>query len=183
MMAGFDSSLPKHLVLAIKEKRLSSCLLELQAWAAQGDPVARIALAHAFFYGGHGVERNFEQAKHWLERIDAEDDLRGYAAYRLGIIYYKGLSVASDHVKAFRSFRSAALRGNHKSLLMVAAMQKEGDGTLKKRRTAKMIFWTCAKDRSLSIPMRTLALLWLIPLIKRWAPTQITGSGSLLDRP
>lgn len=167
-MAGFDSSLPKHLALAIKEKRLSSCLLEVQAWASQGDSSACIALAHAFFYGGHGVDRNFEQARYWLERIDVEDDLRGYAAYRLGIIYYKGLSVAQDHAKAFRNFRRAALRGNRRSLVMVAAMMKEGDGTLKKSRTANVIFWSCARDKNLSIPMRAMAFLWTIPLIKRW---------------
>jgi TPR repeat protein len=154
-----SGSLPRYLMEAIKNNSLSKHLLEVQAWAAKGDVAACIALAHAYFYGGHGVDKNFVEARYWLERIAQEDDRTGFAPHRLGIIYYKGLDVQEDHHRAFKYFRRAALRGNTKSKMMVAAMQLDGDGTLKKPRSARATFYCCAKDQHLGMLTRSVLVL------------------------
>lgn len=148
-------SLPRYLIEAIKSNSLSKHLLEVQAWAAKGDVAACIALAHAYFYGGHGVDKNFVEARYWLEKIGQEDDPTGFAPHRLGIIYYKGLGVLEDHHRAFKYFRRAALRGNTKSKMMVSSMQRDGDGTLKKPRAARTSFYYCSKDKKLGMLTRS----------------------------
>lgn len=149
-----SASLPQYLIEAIKNKTLSNCLLEVQAWAAKGDTAACVALAHAYFYGGHGLKKNYVEAKHWLERINEAEDPNGLASYLLGIIHYKGLVGAPDHIKGFKCFRRAALLGNTRSRIAVAAMQRNGVGTIRKPRTSKINFYRCSRDRELSLPMR-----------------------------
>lgn len=171
-MMNSRGQLSKALRESLKEKKFSSCIQELHGLATHNDVAALIAMAHIYFYGGGGVKKDYSVALIWLNKIKLKDDITGHAAHCLGIIYYKGLSVSSSHRQAFKYFRSAALHGNRISLLMVAAMQKEGDGTLKKLRTSKIIFSSSFRDKKLSISMRIFALLWVCPLMKRWASWQ-----------
>jgi TPR repeat protein len=147
-------SLPGRLVELIDSRQLSRCLLEVQAWAAKGDSAACIALAHAYYYGGYGVDQNFNEAKRWLEKIDRSEDCIGFAPHLLGVIHYKGLTETADHRKAYRYFRQAALLGNMKARIMVAFMQRDGDGTLKKPYSARSNFYRCSRDPSLSVTNR-----------------------------
>lgn len=171
-----NNQLSGLLLKAFKDKKYSVCLQELRTLAAYGDISAFIALAHIYFYGGDGVRRDYAAAMHWLDQINLENEPTGYAAHRLGIIYYKGLSVETDHYRAFKYFRKSALQGNRLSLLMVAAMLKEGDGTPAKIRTSKIIFWSCARDKKINGFMRLFSFLWVLPFAKRWI---ISKSGSL----
>ncbi len=143
----------------VESRQLAHCLLEVQAWAAKGDSAACVALAHAYYYGGHGLDRNFNEAKRWLEKIDGSEDCTGFAPHLLGVIHYKGLVGTADHRKAYRYFRQAALLGNLKARTMVAFMQRDGDGTLKKPHSARLHFYRCSKDTSLSLLHRLLCAL------------------------
>jgi TPR repeat protein len=142
------------LVELIRNKKLANCLLEVQAWAAKGDSFACLTLAHAYYNGGHGVDINFKEAKRWLERIDKSQDLNGYSEYLLGVIHVKGLADVQDNRKAYVHFRRATLRGSVKSRIAIAAMQRQGIGTLKKPRSAKIHFYRCSKASDLPVLQR-----------------------------
>ena len=141
-----ETSLPRRIAELIRDKDLAYSLVDLQAWAAKGDAAAFIALAHAFFYGGLGVDKNFTEAKRWLERIDKANDHEGWASHRLGIIFYKGLTGPQDRRAAYKFFRRATLRGNAKSRLALAVMQKQGTGTLKKLKSSRANFYRCSRS-------------------------------------
>lgn len=157
-----DAPLPEPLLTAFKAKRYGQCLEGLEKLAKQGSAPAAVALAHVFFYGGGTVDRDYVSARQWLELVLQDHKQLTYASHRLGVIYYHGLGVSQNHQAAYRFFRQAALQGDPKSLLMVAAMQREGDGVQKKQRSAKTILACCVRDRRLALWERGLALLWLI---------------------
>ena len=140
-----EVSLPLRIAELIRDKNLAHSLVDLQAWAAKGDPVAFIALAHAFFYGGLGVDKNFTEAKRWLDRIDKANDYDGWASHRLAIIFYKGLIGPPDKQAAYKLFRRASLRGNARSRLALAVMQHQGTGTLKRRKSSRINFYRCSR--------------------------------------
>jgi TPR repeat protein len=142
-----DWARTRDLLEAMKAGRVSHLLLETQAEAAKGDAAAMVALSSAYLSGKHGLQRNYVEARRWLEKIDTGEDPLGYAPHNLGIIYYKGLGVAVDHRKAFGYFRRAALLGRTTSKIAVAAMLGDGKGTLGKPVAAKTLFRHCAKDR------------------------------------
>ena len=141
-----ETSLPLRIAELIRDKNLAYSLIDLQALAAKGDGAASIALAHAFFYGGLGVDKNYTEAKRWLERIDKVDDHEGWASHRLGIIFYKGMTGPRDRRAAYKFFRRATLRGNAKSRLVLAVMQQQGTGTLKKVKSSRANFYRCSRS-------------------------------------
>lgn len=147
-------SVPLILKDAIEKGTLEKVLLEVQVLASKGDNAAKLALAHAYFYGGHGVEKNYSQARNWLESIDEYDQFGGLVPHLLGKIAYQGLMGPKDARLAFKYFRRAALLGYTKSRIMVAVMQRIGDGTIRKPKAAKYNFFVCSRDRSLSFPKR-----------------------------
>lgn len=144
----------RKLLEAMKAGRVSHLLLEIQAEAAKGDSAAMVALSAAYLSGKHGLQRNYVEARRWLEKIDPDEDPVGYAPHYLGMIYYKGLGVPVDRCKAFVYFRRAALLGNRRSKWVVATMSSQGNGTLRKPVAAKTIYRHCAKDRSTNPFMR-----------------------------
>jgi TPR repeat protein len=150
----------RKLLEAMKENRLSNQLLQLQAWAAKGEAAAIVALSSAYFSGKHGLRRDYVEARNWLEKIDPDEDPTGYGPHTLGLIYYKGLGVATDHRKAFAYLRRSALLGNRRSKWIVATMLSDGNGTSKKPAAAKIIYRHCAKDRRTN-PLMRLYLLFL----------------------
>jgi TPR repeat protein len=154
-----DAAGTKKLLEAMRANQLSCLLLEIQAEAAKGDSAAMIALSAAYLSGKQGLQRNYVEARRWLERINPADDPLGYAPHHLGIIYYKGLAVAVDRSKAFTYFRRAALLGNRKSKWVVATMLSDGRWTLKKRHAAKTIYRHCAKDKRTNPLLRLYFLL------------------------
>ena len=141
-----EASLPLKIAELIREKNLAHSLVDLQAWAAKGDPAAFIALAHAFFYGGLGVDKNFTEAKRWLDKIDQTNDHDGWASHRLAIIAYKGLTGPPNKQTAYKLFRRASLRGNAKSRLALAVMQHQGTGTPKRPRSSRVNFYRCSRS-------------------------------------
>jgi TPR repeat protein len=142
-----DLAATRRLVDAFKANKIPQFLLEIQAEAAKGDSIATIILAQAYFSGKHGLQRDYVQAKHWLEKIDPREDTTGYGPHALGVIHYKGLGVAVDRRKAFAYFRRAALLGGRRDRWIVATMLSDGRWTLKKPHAAKTIYRHCAKDR------------------------------------
>jgi TPR repeat protein len=150
----------RKLLEAMKAGRVSHLLLEIQAEAAKGDSAAMVALSAAYLSGKHGLQRNYVEARRWLERIDPDEDPVGYAPHYLGMIYYKGLGIAVDRSKAFTYFRRAALLGNRKSKWVVATMLSDGRWTLKKRHAAKTIYRHCAKDKRTNPLLRL--YFWLL---------------------
>lgn len=149
----------RRLLDAFKANKMSHLLLEIQAEAAKGDSGAMVALSSAYLSGKHGLQRNYVEARRWLEKIDPNEDPTGYAPHELGIIYYKGLAVAVDRRKAFAYFRRAALLGNRRSKWVVATMLSDGRWTLKKRHSAKIIYRHCAKDNRTNPLLRLYFLL------------------------
>jgi TPR repeat protein len=145
-------------------KQYAKCLPGLEALAEQRDLEAAIMAGHICFFGGGGVRKDYSKARRWLEVVN-DDGYLPYAAYQLGIIYYKGLGLASDHRAAYRLFRRGGLRGHAKSLVMVGWMQRDGDGVLRKRRSGKAILFHCTRDKRLSIPMRALSFTVALGLI------------------
>lgn len=130
--------------------------------AEQGNCSALMALSHIFFHGGGGVRKDYRAALGWLDKINPEDDITGYASYLLGVIYYKGLGIATRRRIAFKYFRFAALNGDQKSLFMVAVMQRSGNETLKKTRAAKIIFGSIFRNTKSGIAIRILAFRWFL---------------------
>jgi TPR repeat protein len=155
-----DAAGTKRLLEAMKANRLSYLLLEIQAEGAKGDSAAMVALSSAYLSGKHGLQKDYVEAKHWLEKIDPGEDPIGYAPHYLGMIYYKGLGVHVDRRKAFVHFRRAALLGNRRSKWVVATMLSQGNGTSRKPVAAKTINRHCAKDRSTNPFMRL--YLWFL---------------------
>ena len=145
-----------------REKRYRDCLNDMKQLARRGDAAAAIAMSHIYFYGGGGVKRDYGEARRWLELVYQDDKSINYAAYRLGVIYYKGLAVRPNRELAYTYFRSSAIRGDAKGLLMVAAMRKGGDAVPIKRRTAQTIFRHSRCNKKLSFFDRALAALWML---------------------
>lgn len=135
----------RKLLEAMKAGRVSHLLLEIQAEAAKGDSAAMVALSAEYLSGKHGLQRNYVEARRWLEKIDPDEDPVGYAPHYL---------VPVDRRKAFVYFRRAALLGNRRSKWAVATMSSQGNGTLRKPVAAKTIYRHCAKDRSTNPFMR-----------------------------
>lgn len=160
MRISSNNQLSQSLLEAIKRKKFSSCIQELNNLAEQGNCSALIALSHIFFHGGGGIRKDYKAALGWLNKIKPEDDVTGYAAYRLGIIYYKGLGLVPRRRLAFKYFRNAALHGSHMGLFMVAVMQKRGNETLKKTHASKIIFGSIFRNRKLGFVIRMLAFRW-----------------------
>jgi hypothetical protein len=132
----------------------------LHLQADEGSIEAATALAHIYFYGGDGIQKNYETARHWLEVVN-RDGYVPYAIYRLGNIYYEGLGIKPDFKIAYRLFRKIAVKGHPRGLLMVAGMQKKGYGVLKKPRSARVIFSHCLCDKRLNFAERAFALFWM----------------------
>lgn len=151
------------LIYAMRSGELASYADELRARASQGDNAAPIALGYIYFRGGGDVRKDYGEALLWFKKIKLKDDLTGFVASHLATIYYKGLGVAKNHRIAARYLRSAALRGHGKSRVLFAALQKKGDGTLKKPRSAATILRASVFDSKLSVMTRLLAFVWLYP--------------------
>ena len=149
----------RRLLDAFKANKMSHLLLEIQAEAAKGDSGAMVALSSAYLSGKHGLQRNYVEARRWLEKIDPSEDITGYGPHALGVIHYKGLGVAVDRHKAFAYFRRAALLGRRKDKWIVAMMLSDGRWTLKKRHAAKIIYRHCAKDKRTNPLLRLYFLL------------------------
>lgn len=155
--------IPKPLAEAIQKKKFSSCVEDLRALAEGGSPGAFIALGHIFFRGGDGIPKDYKEALYWLSKVKHEYDVTGFVEFHIGMIYDRGFGVSIDRRIAFKYFRSAALHGNRHALLMVAAMQRNGEGTFRKSRTAETIFRYCVCNKKSSIFMRFYALVSLSP--------------------
>lgn len=166
-MTSSAQALPDDIFEKFQKKEYAHCIERLEILAGEGSTPAAIALAHIFFYGGGGVSKSYKKARRWLELIHQDDRSAKYATYRLGIIYYKGLGIQPNHLVAYKFFRRGAIQDDPKSLLMAAAMQKEGDGVMKKPRSARVIFTHCARDKRLNVADRLLAYLWKTCLLGR----------------
>ncbi len=137
-------------------------MAEVNARASMGDIAAAMALGHIFFKGGRGVRKDYIAARHWLEKVSLEDDVTGFVANRLAIIYYKGLGVSTDHDKAYKYLRSAILHGHRNSRVLLAILNKKGDGAFKKPHAARILLKASLADPKVSKVMRILALVWLL---------------------
>ncbi|WP_329741601.1 hypothetical protein [Dyella sp. A6] len=142
---------------AMRKGKFAPYVDGLRERASKGDQSALIALGYIYFRGGEGVQNNYSEALFWFKKFKLEDDVDGFVASHIATIYYKGLGVAKNHRLAAKYLRSAALRGHGRSRILFAILQKKGDGTLKKPRTAEMIFRASVCDTKLSIRMRFLA--------------------------
>ena len=136
-------------------------MAEVKARASMGDIAAAMALGHMFFKGGRGVPKDYIAARHWFERVSLKDDVTGFVANRLAIIYYKGLGVSTNHHEAYRYLRSAILHGHRNSRVLLAILNKKGDGTVKKPHSAHVLLKSSLFDSKVSKVMRFLALVWL----------------------
>lgn len=150
------------LVEVIKGGEFASHLEELQGLALQDDAAA-IALGYIYFCGGRGVPRDYGKALRWFKKVEKESDVNGFVAWHLAIMYYRGLGVLRNNQLAAKYLRRAALCGHSKSRIFFAILQKKGDGTLRKQRSAETILRAGLCDSSLNATTRLLALVWLLP--------------------
>lgn len=148
---------------AMRKRKFALCVNEFRELASQADRAAPIALGYIYFMGGDGVRRDYRQALRWFEEVNLEDDVSGLVASHLATIYYKGLGVAKNHRAAAKYLRSAALHGHGRSRVLMAILQKKGDGTLRKPRAAETILRASVCDRKLGVIMRLFALISLYP--------------------
>jgi TPR repeat protein len=151
------------LIDAMRKGEFACRVDELRERASQGDNSASIALGHIYFQGGDSVRKDYVEALYWFKKVKPEDDVTGFVASHLATIYYKGFGVSKNHRIAAKYLRSAALRGQRKSKVLFAILQKKGDGTLKKPRSAETILRASVCDPKLSVMTRFLALVWLYP--------------------
>lgn len=157
---GATTNFPELLDM-VKNSDFLPHMAEVKARASMGDIAAAMALGHMFFKGGRGVRKDYIAARHWFEEVSLKDDVTGFVANRLAIIYYKGLGVSKNHHKAYRYLRSAVLHGHRNSRVLLAILNKKGDGNIKKPHAARILLKSSLFDSKVSKVLRLLALVWL----------------------
>ena len=156
--------IPESLRRQMDKRQYANCLPDLEELGKKGGVTAAIALAHIYFFGGGGVRKDYQLARHWLEVID-DFAYFAYATHWLGVIHYKGLGVASDHKLAYQYFRRGGLRDDPRSLLMAGWMLKTGDGVAMKAKSGQAIVLGCVKNKKLNVARRMLAIAIAVGLI------------------
>ena len=152
--ADFES-IPLLLKEAIENQTLDKSLLDVQALAAKGDDAARLALAHAYYYGGHGLEQSFIEAKYWLEAIDEPSHLEGLVSHWLGTIYYKGLVGQPITVGHSSAFAGPLFKGIRRAGLQSLRCRGKATGHFRSRLLRNTIFTSVHEtDKELNLATR-----------------------------
>lgn len=165
-MLTHDYKLPSRIAGNLRARKYGACVEELRALAEGDNYAARIALADIYLRGGDGIQKDYREALRWLKTIRVNADDTGLAASMLAGIYGKGLGVEPDHRRAFKYLRRAILSGQRSGLLVAGIMLNRGDGTIKKPRTAQLIFRSYLGDNRMGVLSRLLALLYVTPWTK-----------------
>ena len=106
--------------------RASEALDWLQRAAAQGDSRATLLLGKTWLYGAPGIPSNGAQARHWFERVGADN--KPQAAYYLGVIEKNGYGKIVNFAAAEKHFRFAAERGIKEAMYLLGNAYASGEG-------------------------------------------------------
>jgi localization factor PodJL len=98
-------------------------VVALRTAALRGDPGAQYALADRYAQGT-GVVQNPTLAAQWFLRAARQNV--ALAAYRLGLIYEKGIGEPRDLKSAMDWYRQAALAGNVRAMHNLAVLSAQG---------------------------------------------------------
>lgn len=144
----------------LEQRDYGACIETFNEFAQQGDIASAAALGEIYFRGGNGVARDYSKARYWLEKVD-NFVFSPPAAYKLGLIYYRGLGVNVDYDKAYIFFRKLALKRLPRGLVMVGLMHKDQEGVLFKPRLAQTCFRAALKSHGLNFVERC-SIAWMI---------------------
>jgi TPR repeat protein len=102
-------SLSEEKKIPEREPKKIGVVTNLTTMAKQGDVESQSVLGFMFVTGS-GVQKNYKEAKHWLEK--AVDKGNSEAQYNLGIIFAKGIGQPRDYRESLKLYRLAAKQGN-----------------------------------------------------------------------
>lgn len=105
--------------------------------AKLGSEEAMMVVADYYFYG-HGVGKNFEQAAHWYEKVAETGDTT--AMFNIGICYINESDI-QDYDKAIEWITLAAENGHVKAQYNLGKLYLYGDGTIVSLNPNKGIEW------------------------------------------
>ena len=84
-------------------------LAMIRARVAKKDPEAINFLAHKYYHGRLGLQKNMKRA---VELFTEAAELGSIdALYKLGLAYYHGMGVEKDEAKAAEFYKRAAMQG------------------------------------------------------------------------
>jgi len=113
--------------------------------AEQGYIESQLLLATLFLEGSDEVSQNTNKALRWLEKASEQDDAR--AQYQLAGLFYD----LNEHEKAYNYYLLASTHEFSKSQLIVAMMQRDGDGVTQDINLALNTFLSASKNPDLNI--------------------------------
>lgn len=137
-----------------------ACVDVFNEFAQRGDLVSAAALGEIYFRGGNGVLRDYIKSRYWLEKV-AHFVFTPDSAYKLGLIYYRGLGVNIDFKVAYSFFRKLALARMPRGLVMVGVMHRNREGVIFKPRLAQTCFRAALKNKDLNIVER-FSVTWML---------------------
>ena len=79
-----------------------------------------------YYFGGHGVNKNYEKAVEWFSGAAQSEDM--FARNSLGMCYYNGVGVTQDFMEAVKWYRKAARQGSAESQYYLGLCYQEGNG-------------------------------------------------------
>lgn len=95
--------------------------------AQRGDPIAQLILGLKFFKG-QDVEKNLEQAAHWLRQSASQNNQ--LAQYNLAMLFDQGHGMPKDHAMAAKWYQRAAEQGHKMSQYNLATQFENGIGVI-----------------------------------------------------
>ena len=105
--------------------------------AKLGSEEAMMVVADYYFYG-HGVGKNFEQAAHWYEKVTDNDNTT--AMYNIGVCYMQNSDIC-DYDKAIEWITLAAEHGHTTAQYTLGQLYLNGNGTIVALNPNKGIEW------------------------------------------
>lgn len=150
------------LLSALTDGNCQPFIDELRARALSGDSVAATALGHIYFSGKHGIPKDYAAARRWLCMANPKYDATGFVAMHLASLYYKGLGVSKDPVKAYGYLCRAALRGNPNGKALLGILTMQGRGCETRPHRAMVLLRSSLADRKVNLFIRFIVLTELV---------------------
>lgn len=107
---------------------------------------AVINLGYIYFYGGYGIQKNYEKARECFE--SAADVFDSDSRFILGLFYEKGYGVKQDYSEALKHYKIAAKQRNSKAFLHLGNFYYFGKGIPIDVLRAKYYYELSAQDNN-----------------------------------
>jgi TPR repeat protein len=129
---------------------------ELRLAAALGRPSAMCVLGGRYLYGQHGVQIDYERARHWY--TEAAGRGSASAMNQMGWIYQEGLGVEHDDQQAMRWYRAGVEAGSPDAMGNIGSLYANGAGVSRDYSEA-MHWYMAAAEMDNELAMYNAAIL------------------------